>query len=78
MDDFFLVDYFTNVFLQKCKWNKNIPQFLKRETKNTIKENFLEGRLYSKVEMIRHSIIKTKLMMKASVKDKEIEKLDLY
>ena len=64
-------DYFTNEFLQQCKQNANIPQFLTRETKNIIKEMALVGRLYSQVLMIRRSIINTKVTKEALVKYKE-------
>ena len=71
IDDLFTekVDYFTDEFLQHCKWNPNILQFLPRENDNIIKEISLEGRLYSQAVMIRHPIMKIKVTHWASVKD---------
>ena len=44
IDDLFTekVDYFTDEFLQQCKWNANIPQFMQSNTKNIINKFLLK------------------------------------
>ena len=64
-------DYFTNRFLQQCKRNSHIPQFLTRENNNTRREIALGGGLYSQVVVIRLYILKTKATKETLVKDKE-------
>ena len=64
-------DYFTNRFLQQCKRNSHIPQFLTRENNNTRREIALGSGLYSQVVMIRLYILKTKATKETLVKDKE-------
>ena len=50
-------DYFTTDFLQQCKRNANIPQFLLKKTNNILKEIDLKDGLYSQVVIIWHYII---------------------
>ena len=64
-------DYFTKAFIQQCKRNANISQFIKKITKNIIKEIALEGGLYPQVVMIRCYILKTKVTKEDFVEQKE-------
>ena len=63
-------DYFTTYFLQQCKRNAKILQFLLKQTNIIIKEIALKGGLYSQVVIIWSSIMKTKFTKEVLIKGK--------
>ena len=63
-------DYFTSDFLRQCKHNPNILQEISKDTKNIIKQIYLEGELYSQIAKIYHYIQKTKVTKENLVKEK--------
>ena len=64
-------DYITSDFLNQCKHNPNVKQFIFNEINNNIKEIDLEVILYLQVVMIRRYIMNTKVIKEAFVEDKD-------